>query len=62
MAELSFSKASALFLHYLSTAKQVSPHTLRNYNIDMQEFACFFKNIFLLISEEEKNPSFLVQQ
>lgn len=64
MAELSFSKASTLFLHYLATAKQVSPHTLRNYNIDMQEFACFFQNIFLHLTEEElkKNPSFLVQQ
>lgn len=64
MPELSFSKAGALFLHYLSSAKQVSEHTLRNYSIDMQEFAYFFQNRFLLLSEEnvKKNSSFLVQQ
>ena len=49
MAELSFSEAGTLFLHYLSTVKQVSHHTLRNYNIDMQEFEYFFKNRILLM-------------
>lgn len=65
MAELSFSKACALFLHYLSTAKQVSQHTLRNYHIDMQEFGHFFQNRILLMPEVDfkKNASsFLMQK
>lgn len=60
MAELSFSKACALFLHYLSTAKQVSQHTLRNYHIDMQEFGHFFQNrIFLMPEGDFKKNSLL---
>lgn len=65
MTELAFSKACALFLHYLSTAKQVSSHTLRNYNIDMQEFGRFFQNRILLMTEidvKKNAPSFFIQK
>ena len=63
MAELTFSKAAQLFLHYLSTIKQVSEHTLRNYNIDMQEFSLFFQNRFNPpLKKEESSSSFLIRQ
>lgn len=65
MGELSFSKACALFLYYLSTIKQASQHTLRNYHIDMQEFGYFFQSKILLVPEidiKKTAPSFFMQK
>lgn len=39
-------KVKALFLRYLQTEKSASPHTLKNYERDLEEFTTFLKQEF----------------
>ena len=44
------------FLHYLSTCKNASVHTVRNYCMDLEAFKLFFEEQILKIPLEKRSP------